>query len=756
MSDITIRKAAVIGAGTMGSGIAAHLANAGLDVVLLDIKLEFAQGGIDRQLKAGGFMRPEFAARVKPGATGTDMGLLADCDWIIEAVAERIEIKHALFTSIAAVRKPDAIAASNTSTIPLHILLDGFSEDFASHFLITHFFNPPRHMRLLELVTGPRTASTVADTITRFADERLGKGVVPCKDTPGFIGNRIGCYWLAVGLDEAIRSGIPVEVADATIGRAFGFPKTGILGLYDLIGNDLMPQLIRSLQDALPKTDAVQAIAAEPPLLHDMLAKGLTGRKGGGGFYRRSADRKSIEVIDLTTGAYRPQQPATSDSLDAANGDARALIGHPGQAGRYARAVLSATLAYSASLVPEIADRPDLVDEAMRLGYGWKFGPFELIDRIGAQWLADALAADGVAVPPLLADATRSGGFYRIVDGVRHVLAPRADKSDYVPVPIADGVISLAAIKLRDRPVSTDEAASLWDIGDGVGLLEFHTKMNSFSPALLNAVTRTVKLAPQHFKALVIGNEGPAFSAGADLSAVLAMSANGDAAGIRAFALAGVAAFDAVHDAPYPIVGAGFGAALGGGCEVLLHCHAVVADAEIGIGLVEPRVGLLPGWGGLTELMVRLQERFDDPAEAAATALRTVLAATTSAGAHDARAKAFLRPTDGIVMNHDRLIAQAKAHALALLPGFTTPVRAPVTLPEASVLDAVLADMAPSLAPHDIVIGRAIADVLSGPITLTHAELNARAVMAFEALALSEPTRARITQMLRTGKPLRN
>ncbi|MCY1166244.1 putative 3-hydroxyacyl-CoA dehydrogenase [compost metagenome] len=756
MSDITIRKAAVIGAGTMGSGIAAHLANAGLDVVLLDLDADVARGGIIRQLRAGSFMQAEFAERVTPGSTGADLALLADADWIVEAVAERIDIKQALFTAIETVRKPGAIVSSNTSTIPLHALIEGSSEDFAANFLITHFFNPPRHMRLLELVTGPRTAPAAIGRISRFVDERLGKGVVPCKDTPGFIGNRIGCYWLAVGLDEAIRSGIPVEVADAAIGKVFGFPKTGILGLYDLIGNDLMPQLIRSLQGALPKTDAVQSVEAEPALLHDMLAKGLTGRKGGGGFYRRSADRKSTEVIDLTTGDYRPQEPATSDSLEAAKGDARALLSHPGQAGRYARAVLSRTLAYSASLVPEIADRPDLVDEAMRLGYGWKYGPFEMIDRIGAQWFADALSVDGVPVSALLADAAGAGGFYRIVGGQREVLAPDQGKSGYVPVPIADGVISLAAIRLRAKPVSTDDAASLWDIGDGVGLLEFHTKMNSFSPALLEAVVRAVKQVPQHFKALVIGNEGPVFSAGADLSAVLAMSASGDADGIDAFAHAGLTAFDALRDAPFPVVGAGFGAALGGGCEVLLHCHAVVADAEIGIGLVEPRVGLLPGWGGLTELMVRLQERFDDPAKAASAALRTVLNAATSAGAYDARAKGFLRPTDGIAMNRDRLIAAAKALALALVPGFTAAARTPIALPDGVVLDEVLADMAASLTPHDIRIGRAIAAVLTGPATVTQAELSARAAAAFTELALTQASRERIDHMLRTGKPLRN
>jgi 3-hydroxyacyl-CoA dehydrogenase len=317
-------------------------------------------------------------------------------------------------------------------------------------------------------------------------------------------------------------------------------------------------------------------------------------------------------------------------------------------------------------------------------------------------------------------------------------------------------VISIAALRLAGKPVEATSAASLWDIGDGVGLLEFHSKMNSFSADLIASVGQLVTLAQTRFKALVIGNEGPVFSAGADLAGVLRMAQAGDEEGLAAFIQAGLSAFNTVRDATIPVVGAGFGAALGGGCEVLLHCHAVVAHAEIGIGLVEPRVGLLPGWAGLTQLLVRLQERDGDAAKTALAALHTVLPAQTSTSAFDAKAKGFLRESDGITMNRDRLIADAKARALAMVPGFTTPARATVTLPDAAVVQAEAASLAATLAPHDAVIGEAIAQVLAGPATLPEAAVTERALGAFVALALTPASQARIDAMLRTGKPLRN
>jgi len=758
MSTITFRKGAVIGAGTMGSGIAAHLANAGLDVVLLDLDPEIAKKGVERQLKTGGFMLADFAKRITTGGTKTDLHLLSDADWIIEAVAERLDIKHGLFNSIDQVRKPEAIVSSNTSTLPLHQLVEGLSPALASRFLITHFFNPPRHMRLLELIAGPQTAPEVTAAIRQFCDVGLGKGVVPCKDTPGFIGNRIGCYWLAVGLNEAIKLNIDVEEADLVMGKPFGFPKTGIFGLYDLIGNDLMPALIRSLQTTLPQTDAVHAYAAEPALLTGMLAKGLTGRKGGGGFYKLSSDRKSREVIDLATGAYRPQKAVPQEIQDAAKGDGKALLGIKAPAGDYARAVLTRTLSYAAALVPEIADRTDAVDEAMRIGYGWKYGPFELIDRVGAGWLADRLKAEGTAVPELLAEAVSRQSFYRVEKGERESLNPASSGPAYSAIPLPEGVISLAAIKLKAKPVKDyGDAASLWDLGDGIGLFEAHTKMNVFTPRLLEAVGEMVQDAPKDFSGIVIGNEGPAFSAGADLSAILALSEKGDGKAIETFIESGLTSFNAVKYAGFPIIAAPFGATLGGGCEIALHSHAVAAHAEVTIGLVEVKVGLIPGWGGIFEWMIRLLEQGLSSEAAAVEVIERVLGASAASGAYDAKARHILRPTDKVTMNRDRLIADAKQIALAAKEGFKPLTPPSFTLPAASVLEAKVAEIGESLSPYDREIARLLINVLSGSgAPLSEKELNDRATLAFVETALTEPARERIAHMIKTGKPLKN
>jgi len=758
MSTITFRKGAVIGAGTMGSGIAAHLANAGLDVVLLDLDPEIAKKGVERQLKTGGFMLADFAKRITTGGTKTDLHLLSDADWIIEAVAERLDIKHGLFNSIDQVRKPEAIVSSNTSTLPLHQLVEGLSPALASRFLITHFFNPPRHMRLLELIAGPQTAPEVTAAIRQFCDVGLGKGVVPCKDTPGFIGNRIGCYWLAVGLNEAIKLNIDVEEADLVMGKPFGFPKTGIFGLYDLIGNDLMPALIRSLQTTLPQTDAVHAYAAEPALLTGMLAKGLTGRKGGGGFYKLSSDRKSREVIDLATGAYRPQKAVPQEIQDAAKGDGKALLGIKAPAGDYARAVLTRTLSYAAALVPEIADRTDAVDEAMRIGYGWKYGPFELIDRVGAGWLADRLKAEGTAVPELLAEAVSRQSFYRVEKGERESLNPASSGPAYSAIPLPEGVISLAAIKLKAKPVKDyGDAASLWDLGDGIGLFEAHTKMNVFTPRLLEAVGEMVQDAPKDFSGIVIGNEGPAFSAGADLSAILALSEKGDGKAIETFIESGLTSFNEVKYAGFPIIAAPFGATLGGGCEIALHSHAVAAHAEVTIGLVEVKVGLIPGWGGIFEWMIRLLEQGLSSEAAAVEVIERVLGASAASGAYDAKARHILRPTDKVTMNRDRLIADAKQIALAAKEGFKPLTPPSFTLPAASVLEAKVAEIGESLSPYDREIARLLINVLSGSgAPLSEKELNDRATLAFVETALTEPARERIAHMIKTGKPLKN
>lgn len=758
-----IRKVGVIGAGTMGSGIAAHLANAGAEVVLLDLDAKVAAGGVERQLKAGGFMAPAFAGRITTGSTTTDLSLLADADWIIEAVAERLDIKQALFAAIDGVRKPGSTISSNTSTIPLAHLVEGRDDAFAGDFLITHFFNPPRHMRLLELVAGPRTRPEVTERIRTYCDVDLGKGVVDCKDTPGFIGNRIGCYWLAAGFGEAIRLGIDVEDADAVIGKPFGIPSTGIFGLLDLIGIDLMPHIIKSLQDTLPASDPVHAYQAEPPFFTAMIKAGRLGRKSGGGFVRLTPDRKGREVLDLATAEYRPQKKPSDASLAESGGKARALLDHPGLGGRYALAVMGRTLAYSAALVPEIADSPAAVDAAMVMGYGWRQGPFELIDSIGAKWFADKLAAEGFDVPPLLAEAAELGGFYAIEDGARAVLVPGAGKRQ--PVPAAPGVISLAALALKSGPVWESDAAVLRDVGEGVLCFSHKTKMNTFGLPVFEAIDRTIDIVKGGFRGLVIANDTPLFSAGADLRNVLAAGEASDRAALQAFLDAGHTGFAALKYAPFPVVGAVAGIAFGGGTEVLLHSDAIQAHAEATIGLVETRIGAVPAWGGCKEMLLRFAlQNPGDPVAAALAAFRVIFPATTSAGAYSARSIGYLKASDEVTMNRERLLADARAKVLRLAAGYATPAPAQVVLSGAAGLAAIQAeidalDAAGKLLSHDKVIAAHLAHVLTGGDAAGAASEEAVEALeseAFIALCLTGATQDRIRHMIETGKPLRN
>ncbi|MFG1244233.1 3-hydroxyacyl-CoA dehydrogenase/enoyl-CoA hydratase family protein [Xanthobacter sp. V7C-4] len=762
-----IRKAGVIGAGVMGSGIAAHLANAGLDVVLLDVEAATAAAAVTKQLKAGGFMDAAFAERVVTGSVSGDMPMLSDADLIIEAVAERLDVKQGLYGRIEAVRKPGSIVSSNTSTIPLSALVEGLPEGFAADFLVTHFFNPPRTMPLLELVAGPRTRPEALETIRDFGDRVLGKSVVVCRDTPGFIANRVGNYWMAAAVNEAIALGLDVEVADAAISKPFGIPKTGIFGLMDLVGIDLMSMVLRSLHDALPPSDPLQDYPVEPALVARMVGEKRLGRKSGAGFVKLSADRKSREVTDLVTGAYRPQKKVESDALDAAKGDARALMQHDGAAGRYASAVMEKALAYAARVTPEIADGPDAVDTAMRGGYGWAKGPFELIDQLGAGWLVARLEKRGVPVPDFLAKAAAAGGFYAIENGARTCLLPDGTRRK---VAQADGVITLAAVQLASKPVEDWGTARLWDLGDGIACFEIRSKMNTFGAPVLDALEATLARVQQSFKGLVIGSDAPLFSAGADIRVFLETVETSGPAAFGASIDRGHRLFKAVKYAPFPVVGAAAGLAFGGGCELLLHCRAIQAHAELTIGLVEPRIGVVPGWGGCKEMLLRFAEGHASakgPVAPALAAFGVIAPAKVSSSAFEARRLGFLRPTDGITMNRDRLLADAKAKALALAEDYAPPAPPSLTLSGpsgASALRNVLDTeaMAGRLTAHDLVVGEALANVLTGgPDADPARPVGEDAVTALERAAfialLGEPaTLERIRHMLATGKPLRN
>lgn len=765
--SISIRKAGVIGAGVMGSGIAAHLANAGLDVVLLDMEKKFADAGVERQLKANGFMDAGFAKRIRTGSTVDDLALLADTDWIIEAVAEKLEIKQSLYRAIDGVRKEGSVVSSNTSTIPLSALVGGLPDAFAADFLITHFFNPPRIMRLLEVVSGPKTRPDITAAISDFGDRTLGKCVVACKDTPGFIANRIGSFWMVVAQNEAIRLGLDVEEADAVIGKPFGIPSTGIFGLLDLVGIDLMPTIIRSLQNALPKTDAVHAYEAEPSLISRMIAENRIGRKSGAGFVKLSADRKSREITDLVTGDYRPMKTVDSESLAESRGDARALMEHAERGGQYAAAVMEITLAYAASLVPEIADGPDAIDDAMRTGYGWKQGPFELIDRLGAAWLAERFAAKGKAVPAYLTLAAEKGGFYATIDGRLNCLLP---DGSFRPVARGEGVITIADLKLATKAVADYGPAALWDLGDGVACLEFRTKMNTFSKELLEAIGKAIEDVKTGFKALVIGSDSPVYSAGADLRVFLETVEQGGAEALGSFIDLGHNTFKALKYAPFPVVGAPSGLAFGGGCEILLHCDAIQAHAELTTGLVETRIGVVPGWGGCKEMLVRsyaAKGPVRGPVAPAMAAFNLIAPAKVSGSAFEARKLGFLRPTDGITMNRDRLLADAKARALSLVEGYVPQEPPVVALPgpsgAAAIINIIESEaLAGRATVHDLVVGKVLATLLTGgpsadPLRpLTEDDLLALERQAFISLFAEPATIARVQHMLATGKPLRN
>ena len=787
-----IRRVGVLGSGVMGAGIAAHVANAGVPVVLLDIvpapggttgaatdRNALAAGALARMQKTrpAPLMSSRAAKLITSGNLEDHLGLLADCDWIVEAVLERVDVKQDAYRRVDAVRKAGSIVSSNTSTIPLAKLLDGLPESFARDFLVTHFFNPPRYMRLLEVVAGPATRPDAVETVRAFADVRLGKSVVACKDTPAFIANRIGTFWIEVATREAIDLGLTVEEADAVAGKFMGFPKTGIFGLLDLVGIDLGPHIAASLLSTLPPDDAYREVHREEPLLAGMIERGLTGRKGKGGFYRieGKGPSKSMQAIDLPTGEYRPTREARLGSLEAAKAAGRggaalrALVEHDDRGGQFAWRMLSQTLAYAASLVPAIADEIASVDEAMKTGYSWEMGPFELIDRLGPAYLAARLEREGRAIPPLLR-AVGEGTFYRVEQGRLQQLAPAGG---YVAVRRPEGVLLLADVKrAAGAPVDRNASASYWDLGDGVLCLEFHTKMNSLDDGVVQMLSRAHELVDgQRYRALVVYNEATQFSVGANIGVVLyaANLAMWDV--IAATIRDGQRVFRGIKHARFPVVAAPHGMALGGGCEVVLACAAVQAHAELYMGLVEVGVGVVPGWGGIRELLERWStnpKRPGGPMPPVAKAFELISTAHVSTSAEEAREALFLRPTDGVTMNRDRLLADAKARALAMAAaGYQPPEEVPLRLPGRSgraALEMAVDGFVQSgkATRHDVVVARRLAVAVTGgedaDVTIPMGEeaLDELAAEAFLDLVKTEGTLARIEHMLATGKPLRN
>lgn len=762
VSRCAVRRAAVIGAGSMGSGIAAQFANAGIPVDLLDIagtegtsRNAPAEGGIERQLKVNGFMHPAAARLVRPGNVEDDLGRLSEADWIVEAVIEKLEIKRDLYGKIDAVRKPGSIVSSNTSTIPRADLIAGMGAAFGRDFVITHFFNPPRFMRLVEIVSGPENDLALVGRAKTASEIILGKTVVDCRDTPGFIANRIGCYWLAVAVIEARRMGVSVEEADAVM-SALGIPKTGAFGLMDLIGIDLVPHVWGSLSRALPESDDIHAYdLTTAPLIQSLIAAGRFGRKAKAGFYRLAAD-KSREVIDLATGEYRREKSFKASELPGGGRDLAALLDAQETLGVYAWRVLSRTVLYSATHAPEIAADLRAIDTAIELGYAWKNGPFGLADRYGARKIAARLAAEGLPIPPTLAAAAEQGGFF---DAARGLPAGAATSAEDMPL------VNLTAVKESGARILGNAGASLWDVGHGVACFEFHTKMNSLAPAVFDALEETLQRGGRDFQALVIGNDDPrAFSAGADLSFFVDLMRRERWDELESYILRGQQLFLGLKYAPYPFVSAVHGLTLGGGCELTLHADAIVAHAELNIGLPETKVGIVPGWGGCTQLLVRAQQT----STPALNVFQTILAGTISSSAAQAMELGILRAGDDIVMHRDHLLQVARDRAGALVSqGYRAPERPRVLLAGPAGRHALLETVLDrkergEFSETDYRIADMLAHVLTGGAEagpsspVTEEDLMRIERETVMELVKTRTTRERIEHMLAFGKPLRN
>ena len=776
MSDSGFRNIAVIGAGTMGSGIAAQIANAGHQVLLLDLAARDgaekspAEMAIDRLLASDPpqLMHKRNAGSITTGTISDDFDKLADCDWIIEAVVERLDIKKDLYARLHATIGPDCIVSSNTSTIPISLLVEDMPADFRKRFAITHYFNPVRYMRLLELVRGADTEDAVIDRLADFNDRVLGKGVVRCADTPGFLGNRVGVFALQVGIDEAMRNALTIEQADALMGRPMGIPKTGVFGLYDLIGIDLMVDVVASLRSILPEGDAFHAVGGENAMISAMIADGFTGNKGRGGFYMTGDD--GSEMARPLTGAgaaLADWRPASSDLPDAAvrAADAAATRREPllelldgnDSCARFSRRVLGRVLAYAASLVPDVTSSPQDIDDAMKLGFNWQRGPFEMIDAIGPSRMAALLKEADLDVPPVLAT---EAPFYQ-PDG--DVLTVRQADGSQSPVRLPAGVMRFHMTRQTLTPIASNNAASLFALDGDLRLVEFHSKANALTDESMEIVAAA---ADDHGKGIIIHNDAQHFSAGVDLNAFRSLIEASDWDGIDAFLARFQDAVFKLKYTPVPVVGAPSGLAAGGGYEVLAHCDRLVVHTNSVMGLVEAGVGVVPGGGGIKDTYLRWHAAKGSWDEAAwQTWMNIGYGATGSSPQLSARMMYFRDGHDETVMNRDRLLPRAIEMIAEMQDGYKTPPP-----PVAQLADGGLAEKMEDFMqqgidrgdffPHDKTVAMAIASVMLRGLgdgeTADEAALYARERAAFIRLAQTSETHDRIRTMLDDGAAVRN
>ena len=761
-----IIKVGVIGAGTMGAGIAGQVANAGIEVWLLDLPTEgenvnsLAQKGLERLRDPDmpGIMSKEAEELIHLGNTRDNFNELTECDWIAEAVVERLDIKQALYKKLHETCKESAIITSNTSTIPISLLTEGMPQDFCERFAITHFFNPVRFMRLLELVRGEQTRQDVMDTLDVFCESMLGKGVVPCSDTPGFLANRVGVFAIQCALHKAFEYNLSPTEADAFFGRPLGLPKTGVFGLYDLIGIDLMADVAKSLENILPENDEFHKYAAPIEFVSNMIANGQTGNKNDQGFYKQVGDEKM--VIDLSNGNYVEHKRLKTSLLeDAEKTGVTAIISDQSKYGLFIWDVLSETLSYAASLVPEVTEDVTQIDDAMKLGYNWVKGPFELIDEIGIDYFVKRLKNSARDVPDFLENSLNN----KFYTSSNSILSTLTNSGELKPIIRPKGVLRFSEARQTLAPINSNESAS-WFEYEGAAIVEFHSKANALDSQSLDMISDAVTASENKgLRGVIIHNDFQHFSCGVSLWSVRNCFEKNDFDGLDDFLAYFQNTMLQMRDSNLPVIAAPVGMSIGGGFEVVLHADHVVSHANSVMGLVESFVGVVPAGGGCKEMLYRWTEKLNDTQKGAWKSFMNIGLGRKANSPQEADALSMRRPGDTFQMNRDRILNAALSSI-----DITKKVgkRKPLALSGAEHYQEMLEWLEVNhkkgmLTPHDVTVGTEIGRVMSGgecPAGTVFSEqdiLNAER-SSFIRLAQTQETQARIVAMLDNGITLRN
>jgi 3-hydroxyacyl-CoA dehydrogenase len=797
-----IKKVAVLGSGVMGSRIACHFANIGVPVLLLDIapkeltadeekkglKLDapaVRNRIVNSALQAAVVANPSplyrksEASRIKTGNFDDNLKEIASCDWVIEVVVERLDIKKSLYERIEQFRKPGTLITSNTSGIPIHLLAEGRSEDFKQHFAGTHFFNPPRYLKLLEIIPTPETKPEVVDFLLHYGDLYLGKTVVLAKDTPGFIANRVGVFALLDAMQTMQKLGLTVEETDKLTGPVIGHAKSATLRTSDVVGLDTTINVANGLAQGLPNDEAKDVFVL-PDFVKQMGENKWLGDKTGQGFYKKvkgEGGKSEIHALDLNTLEYKPSQKVKfatlelTKSIDKLADRFKVLVSGKDKAGEFYRLSFGSLFAYVSNRIPEIADQLYKIDDALRAGFGWELGPFETWDSLGVQAGIDLAKAAGRTVAPWVEEMLATGNlnFYKVEGGVRKFYDK--ESKQYQSVSGVENFIILDNLRASGKVLWKNAGASVIDLGDGILNVEFHSKMNSLGTDVIQGLLKGVEMTEAGYRGLVVGNDAPNFSAGANLGLVYMQALEQEFDELNMMIQQFQQAMMRMRYSSIPVVGTPHGLTLGGGCELNLHCDRVVASAESYIGLVEFGVGLIPGGGGTKEMTLRTAAKYEE-GEPEFNLLRntymTISTAKVSTSAAEAFDLGFLRRGDEIVVNSNRVIAQAKAAAIELAdagysqPSQKTNIKVHGKGALAMFKTGVYAmKEGKYISEHDQKIADKLAYVMCGGDLSTPTEVSEQYLLdlereAFLSLCGERKTLERIQSILTTGKPLRN